>query len=486
MRRSHRRMLLLVGASALAAALAFAVVGRSTPETANEAAARLGVQGAGQQRATDSHGFPRTLSNQQCGNLDWVARNDMVIGYAYCNIAKLRKLDPKAIFLLNPGVYPSGYHDGEADYGGMNITYGSGLHDWKGLCDKLPGGVNLGCIRGFNFDKDYLHNADGSYATIDGSADGHRGWNLPDQSTRLLVAQVMAYAAKLDGLYSRGWDGIWSDNWIYGVIGRSWAYGPNLDTNGDGKVDDYATLRREWDNGLNWVGSKLRSYLPGKIVGGNGNWYAAEPGQYFGSDPNGWLKSANLTMVESVERLSDDVPQLLRISSRWLSFRDPKGQPRYLLFVQNAQMADGSRLVLPSGADPNEPKYMLDPAVMRSMRWGLTLSLMAGAYYRIVVNGNSGTDWWYDEYDGGKGVRRRNYLGQATGPARSVAKDVWRRDFDRGIALNNSSGRSVTISLHGRFRHLRGAQDPKVNDGRVVTSVRLQPHDGVILLRPVR
>ena len=43
----------------------------------------------------------------------------------------------------------------------------------------------------------------------------------------------MAYAAKLSRLYRNGWDGIWSDNWIY-RIGASWFYGSNLDTNRDG------------------------------------------------------------------------------------------------------------------------------------------------------------------------------------------------------------------------------------------------------------
>jgi hypothetical protein len=436
--------------------------------------------------ATDPRGFPRTFSYQQCGgrNDSWIERNDLVIGYAYCNIAKLRKRDPKAIFLLQPGVYPSGYHDGKPSYGGMSVTYGSGLYDWQGTCDKLPGGVNLGCIRAFDPEWDYLYNADGVPATIDSSST-IRGWNLADpthKGTRELVAKVFAYAAKLDGLYTKGWDGTWSDNWIYGVIGKDYAYGPDLDTDRDGQADDPATLRRNWDDGLNAVGEMLRSYLPGKIVGGNGNWYGGVPGRYFGTDPTGWLKSSNLTTFEGIERWRKDPRQLLSLSARWLSFPDPKRQPRYVLFIQNALTSDGATLRVPAGTNPNDARYMLDPAVMRSMRWGLTLSLVAGAYYRIVLDGDAGTNWWYDEYDGGRGVRRRNYLGSAVHGPVSLGKAVWRRDFEHGIAVNNSSNSAVHVDLHGRYRHLRGAQDPKLNDGRVVSSVTVPAHDGVILL----
>ena len=96
----------------------------------------------------------------------------------------------------------------------------------------------------------------------------------------------------------------------------------------------------------------------------------------------------------------------------------------------------------------NDSKYMLDPAVLRSMRWGLTLSMMSGAYYEIVVNGNHGTHWWYDEYDGGVGVRRRGYLGRPTGRPASLKPGVWRRDFQKGIALNNSSPKSSYSEIH--------------------------------------
>ncbi len=238
----------------------------------------------------DNHGFPRTLSFWKCINPQSLARYDMLVGFGYCPIGEMKRGNPNGVFLLTPGLFPSN----GADNGGMSVTYGSGLWHWgpgdvwpNGGCDKLAGGVNLGCMRPFDVQYDPLRNANGTAALIENGTSGHPGWNLSDplgKGTRELVAKFFAYTAKVGGLYADGWDGAFSDNWIYGVIGQSWAYGPTLDTDRDGNVDDYAVLRKRWDDGLNEVGERIRSYLPGKIVGGNGNWYATKYG-YHGADP---------------------------------------------------------------------------------------------------------------------------------------------------------------------------------------------------------
>ena len=262
----------------------------------------------------DSHGFPRTLSMYTCSETNDLARRDVIVGYAYCDIGKLRRLNPNGVFLLVPGLFPSGRNDqGEADYGGMSVTYGTGLWYWRqgyswkdGGCDRTQGPVNLGCMRQFSFDWDELRNANGTEAGKSNGTSGDRGWNLADptgKGTRELVAKFFAYTAKVAGVYAKDWDGVYSDNWIYGLIGASYVYGPNVDADRDGKADDLTTLRKEWDNGLNEVGARIRSYLPGKIVVGNGNWLGSE--KYYGDEPDGWLKSANGTMVEGIERYYD-------------------------------------------------------------------------------------------------------------------------------------------------------------------------------------
>jgi hypothetical protein len=61
--------------------------------------------------------------------------------------------------------------------------------------------------------------------------------------------------------------------------------------------------------------------------------------------------------------------------------------------------------------------------------------------------------------------------------------NVFRRDFDHGIALANATAKSRTVQLGGTFRRIKGTQDPAVNNGATVTSVTLPPFDGLLLAR---
>src|SRR5262249_48436166 len=264
--------------------------------------------------------------------LEELARYDMFVGTSSVKIGTLRALNPSGIFLLQPGI------SGGKGNATVHITAPGGAVGWPGATDLTRSGKKLGTIRPVNPEWDLLHNADGSIAAMGKVL----GWNLaapPDKGVPAEVATIFAYAAKRDGLYctvriGRGpkrkrvpcWNGVHSDNWIYSAIGASWFYGSHLDTNRDGVVDDEATLRRNWSNGLTAAGTLLRAYLPGMIVGGNGAWY--RPDLYAGADPTGWLKASNYTMIEDMEKFSSST--LLSTATRWLGFRDPLGQPRYL------------------------------------------------------------------------------------------------------------------------------------------------------------
>lgn len=61
--------------------------------------------------------------------------------------------------------------------------------------------------------------------------------------------------------------------------------------------------------------------------------------------------------------------------------------------------------------------------------------------------------------------------------------NVFRRDFQYGIALANATPDIKTIALGGTFRKILGTQDPAINNGQSVTSVTLDPWDGILLLR---
>jgi hypothetical protein len=62
-------------------------------------------------------------------------------------------------------------------------------------------------------------------------------------------------------------------------------------------------------------------------------------------------------------------------------------------------------------------------------------------------------------------------------------RNVYRRDFQNGVALVNATEGTTTVNLGGAFHKIKGTQAPKVNDGSLVTAVTLPPKDGLILLR---
>jgi hypothetical protein len=68
---------------------------------------------------------------------------------------------------------------------------------------------------------------------------------------------------------------------------------------------------------------------------------------------------------------------------------------------------------------------------------------------------------------------------------REAVPEVWRRDYENGIALVNAEATPQTVSLGGNFRKIKGTQDPTVNDGSRVTAVTIPPKDGIVLLREV-
>ena len=86
---------------------------------------------------------------------------------------------------------------------------------------------------------------------------------------------------------------------------------------------------------------------------------------------------------------------------------------------------------------------------------------------------------WFDEYD--------HKLGRALSgpPTASWSQDIWRRDFQNGVALVNPTTSAKTVKIEPGLHRLTGNQDPTVNNGSAVSQVTLQPKDGIVLLRQV-
>ena len=119
-----------------------------------------------------------------------------------------------------------------------------------------------------------------------------------------------------------------------------------------------------------------------------------------------------------------------------------------------------------------------DPTDYQEMRYGFASCLLDDAYYAYTAQHHYYGVLWFDEFGAD--------LGQATSPPATTAwqKGVYRRDFEKGIALVNPRGNGpVEVELEGDFKHLRGTQAASVNNGTTARKIRLDDRDGIILLR---
>jgi hypothetical protein len=118
------------------------------------------------------------------------------------------------------------------------------------------------------------------------------------------------------------------------------------------------------------------------------------------------------------------------------------------------------------------------PDDYRLLRYGLATCLLDDGYfcYSNALSQYSSVAW-FDEFD--------SDLGMPVEPPPSGPGDggVWRRRFERGMALVNPSAQPRSVEVGGSYRTLRGRQAPDVNTGRPVSRVQLPPNDGQILVR---
>ncbi len=124
-----------------------------------------------------------------------------------------------------------------------------------------------------------------------------------------------------------------------------------------------------------------------------------------------------------------------------------------------------------------------NPNDFRLMRYGLTTALIADGFFSFDA-GDSGhhRTWWYDEYDAPIGTVRGSAK-VVRGPTQGAYPAVWAREFTKGYALVNGTKKAEEITLPGEFEKLTGTQDPRINNGAIVTKVTVPPEDGIVLVR---
>ncbi len=309
--------------------------------------------------------------------------------------------------------------------------------------DTNPNGLFKRLLRGIT-DEMWLRDNDGAHVVFwdtawmlnvtDFPGNGKK-WN--DYLSDFVVNELLS-----SGL----WDGVFYDNTWSNI---SWLNGGAIDANRDGQNDKAASLDSAWQAGMSKLFKLTREkYNKPLIIVGNGDrgYYSDINGIYF----ENFSTNSYLSWEEKM--------RLYGLSSN--TSREP----------QVAILGNTSADTAKAQAD------------FSKMRFGLASSLLEDGYYSYDAGSNSHAEkWWYDEYN----VNLGEPMGEATSMSGNdnYVKDVWRREFTNGLAVVNSLAEEKEVDLGGEFEKLIGTQDSKVNDGGIVSKIKLAAKDGLLMLK---
>jgi hypothetical protein len=110
------------------------------------------------------------------------------------------------------------------------------------------------------------------------------------------------------------------------------------------------------------------------------------------------------------------------------------------------------------------------------MRYGLASALLENGYFAFTVN-NVIAPPWFDEYDAP--------LGSAVDapPTAPTASGIWMRRYSNGVVLVNPTNVTASIDLGNGYKHLKGTQDPVINNGLAERVVSLPPRSGLLMVK---
>jgi len=237
------------------------------------------------------------------------------------------------------------------------------------------------------------------------------------------------------------WNGVFYDNTWDNITHFA---GTNIDYDGNGIIDP--TIDASWREGMSYIYEQTRNKAPkGTIVVGNGI-------------TREYRDQLNGRLLENV------APSAWSATMNTYQYNYDGGyRPQVSIYNVN------------TGNKGGDSRY-------QDVRFGLTSALLEDGYFSYDFGDKDhGQLWWYDEYDVD--------LGKAISPAVSdsglsnYAPDIWRRDFENGLAIVNSTDKAQRVDLNGEYEKIHGVQDTSVNDGSIVSETTVNADDGVVLLK---
>ena len=246
------------------------------------------------------------------------------------------------------------------------------------------------------------------------------------------------------------WDGLFFDNTLDSI---SWI-NKDIDWNENGKPDYSQDIDKKWRQGLYGFLKSLKKLTRNEFLllgNGKGNFMKYLNGRMFESfpltDDGDW--SSNMSRYQSLSEEKKNIPSL---------------------FIINSDTAN-------TGNKFNFSK----------MRFGLGSALLLDGFYSFDWGSQDHSQlWWYDEYS--------LFLGKPLGgpylfengeklETSNWRPGIWRRDFQNGIVLVNSTRGFLKVRMKKEYYKIKGSQDILYNDGKRTQAVILPPRDALILSR---
>lgn len=259
------------------------------------------------------------------------------------------------------------------------------------------------------------------------------------------LPQFVCDEIKASGL----WDGVFYDN-VWGDI--AWVNGGNLDLDNDGKCDSALVANSLWAGGVTKL-LRLTRELCGNdfLIMGNGRVYWP------------YQQLMNGMMLEGF-------PSSWENGGTWQGSMQTYSK----LPAVNALPA----IPVINVYEKNQENY-------QRFRYGLTSALLGDGYYSHDYDvTNHGQVWWYDEYEVNLGTAQSAPYNISNGGGTDWQAGLWRRDFKNGVAIVNSTDKIQTFNFSKEeFEKLKGTQAPAINDGKKINTLKLNPRDGIILLK---
>ena len=257
-----------------------------------------------------------------------------------------------------------------------------------------------------------------------------------------------------DEIWSTGlWDGVFYDEFSANV---SWVNGGNIDIHRAGTRSDPSLADTAWKRGMVNILKNTRDLLGADavIVTNGDSTDELQPyvnGRMFESFPTPWEAGGTWPGV----------------MSNYLRLAGVVGYPP--VFIVNANTGNTG-----------------ENADYRKVRYSLCSTLLGDGYFAFDFGeADHGQLWRYDEEEARLGRPLGGPVNILAPAKKNPAAGIWRRDFQNGVVLINTTAKAQTIDLNEDLEKLRGTQAPDVNDGSIVSAVTLQPDDGLILLKPI-